>query len=153
MNMWWNASPVRKMILTRPFDKYMSELEVIGMQTIIDESTAYYEGNRPRIRGKLRWAKSRRTKTKNGNEGKATSDWPVLSQTQKSDIRMHEWRNKREGSLWKRNRASILIFSPGNIFLTGPHVFGDRVYVYGFHNCFNGYVYCLSDYAGRLLSV
>lgn len=42
------------MILTRPFDKYMSELEVIGMQTIIDERTAYYEGNRPRIRGKLR---------------------------------------------------------------------------------------------------
>lgn len=27
-----------------------------------------------------------------------------------------------------------------------PHVFGDRVYVYGSHDRFNGYVYCLNDY-------
>jgi len=27
-----------------------------------------------------------------------------------------------------------------------PHVFGDRVYVYGSHDLFNGYAYCLNDY-------
>ncbi len=27
-----------------------------------------------------------------------------------------------------------------------PHVFGDRVYVYGSHDRFNGYVYCMNDY-------
>lgn len=27
-----------------------------------------------------------------------------------------------------------------------PHVFGDRVYVYGSHDKFNGHVYCLNDY-------
>ncbi|MCL2079180.1 MAG: family 43 glycosylhydrolase [Oscillospiraceae bacterium] len=27
-----------------------------------------------------------------------------------------------------------------------PHVFGDRVYVYGSHDKFNGYVYCMNDY-------
>jgi hypothetical protein len=27
-----------------------------------------------------------------------------------------------------------------------PHVFGDRVYVYGSHDHFNGYVFCLGDY-------
>lgn len=27
-----------------------------------------------------------------------------------------------------------------------PYVFGDRLYVYGSHDLFNGYVYCLSDY-------
>lgn len=27
-----------------------------------------------------------------------------------------------------------------------PHVFGDRVYVYGSHDRFNGHVYCLNDY-------
>lgn len=27
-----------------------------------------------------------------------------------------------------------------------PYVFGDRVYVYGSHDRFNGYVYCLNDY-------
>lgn len=27
-----------------------------------------------------------------------------------------------------------------------PHVFGNRVYVYGSHDRFNGYVYCLNDY-------
>lgn len=27
-----------------------------------------------------------------------------------------------------------------------PHVFGDRVYVYGSHDRFNGYAYCLNDY-------
>ncbi|MEY8523553.1 family 43 glycosylhydrolase [Lachnospiraceae bacterium 38-10] len=28
-----------------------------------------------------------------------------------------------------------------------PHVFGDRVYLYGSHDHFRGYVYCLGDYA------
>lgn len=27
-----------------------------------------------------------------------------------------------------------------------PHVFGDRVYVYGSHDRFNGYVFCMNDY-------
>lgn len=27
-----------------------------------------------------------------------------------------------------------------------PHVFGDRVYVYGSHDLFNGYVFCMGDY-------
>ena len=27
-----------------------------------------------------------------------------------------------------------------------PHVFGDRVYVYGSHDFFNGWVFCLGDY-------
>lgn len=27
-----------------------------------------------------------------------------------------------------------------------PHVFGDRVYIYGSHDRFNGHVYCLNDY-------
>ena len=27
-----------------------------------------------------------------------------------------------------------------------PHVFGDRVYVYGSHDRFNGFAYCLNDY-------
>ena len=27
-----------------------------------------------------------------------------------------------------------------------PYVFGDRVYVYGSHDFFNGYVFCLGDY-------
>ena len=27
-----------------------------------------------------------------------------------------------------------------------PHVFGDRVYVYGSHDFFNGHVFCLGDY-------
>ncbi len=27
-----------------------------------------------------------------------------------------------------------------------PYVFGDRVYVYGSHDLFNGYVYCMGDY-------
>ena len=27
-----------------------------------------------------------------------------------------------------------------------PHVFGDRVYVYGSHDRFNGHAYCLNDY-------
>ena len=27
-----------------------------------------------------------------------------------------------------------------------PHVFGDRVYIYGSHDRFNGYHYCLNDY-------
>lgn len=27
-----------------------------------------------------------------------------------------------------------------------PHVFGDRVYVYGSHDFFNGYVFCMGDY-------
>ncbi len=29
-----------------------------------------------------------------------------------------------------------------------PHVYGDRVYVYGSHDHFNGYVFCLGDYMG-----
>ena len=28
-----------------------------------------------------------------------------------------------------------------------PYVFGDRVYVYGSHDYFNGYVFCMGDYA------
>ena len=27
-----------------------------------------------------------------------------------------------------------------------PHVFGDRVYVYGSHDKFQGHVFCLNDY-------
>ena len=27
-----------------------------------------------------------------------------------------------------------------------PYVFGDRVYVYGSHDMFNGYVFCMGDY-------
>ena len=27
-----------------------------------------------------------------------------------------------------------------------PHVFGDRVYIYGSHDYFNGNVFCLGDY-------
>ncbi len=27
-----------------------------------------------------------------------------------------------------------------------PYVFGDRVYVYGSHDCFNGHVFCMGDY-------
>ena len=27
-----------------------------------------------------------------------------------------------------------------------PHVFGDRVYVYGSHDQFNGWVFCMGDY-------
>ena len=27
-----------------------------------------------------------------------------------------------------------------------PHVYGDRVYVYGSHDRFNGHVFCLNDY-------
>ena len=27
-----------------------------------------------------------------------------------------------------------------------PYVFGDRVYIYGSHDKFNGHVYCLNDY-------
>ena len=27
-----------------------------------------------------------------------------------------------------------------------PHIFGDRVYVYGSHDFFNGYVFCMGDY-------
>ena len=27
-----------------------------------------------------------------------------------------------------------------------PHVFGDRVYVYGSHDSFNGWVFCQGDY-------
>lgn len=27
-----------------------------------------------------------------------------------------------------------------------PHVFGDRVYVYGSHDCFNGKTFCMNDY-------
>jgi len=27
-----------------------------------------------------------------------------------------------------------------------PHVFGDRVYVYGSHDIFNGWAFCLGDY-------
>lgn len=27
-----------------------------------------------------------------------------------------------------------------------PYVFGDRVYVYGSHDFFNGYVFCMGDY-------
>ena len=27
-----------------------------------------------------------------------------------------------------------------------PHVFGNRVYVYGSHDRFNGYAFCLNDY-------
>ncbi len=27
-----------------------------------------------------------------------------------------------------------------------PHVFGDRLYVYGSHDCYNGYVFCMGDY-------
>ena len=27
-----------------------------------------------------------------------------------------------------------------------PHVFGDRVYVYGSHDLFNGWAFCLGDY-------
>ena len=29
-----------------------------------------------------------------------------------------------------------------------PYVFGDRVYVYGSHDYFNGYVFCMGDYIG-----
>jgi len=29
-----------------------------------------------------------------------------------------------------------------------PHVFGDRVYVYGSHDTFNGHVFCMGDYMG-----
>ena len=29
-----------------------------------------------------------------------------------------------------------------------PYVFGDRVYVYGSHDYFNGYVFCMGDYMG-----
>ena len=29
-----------------------------------------------------------------------------------------------------------------------PHVFGDRVYVYGSHDYYNGYVFCMGDYMG-----
>ena len=27
-----------------------------------------------------------------------------------------------------------------------PHVFGDRVYVYGSHDRFNGMAFCMNDY-------
>lgn len=44
--------------------------------------------------------------------------------------------------------------TPGNPYLPSweyvpdgePHVFGDRVYVYGSHDFFNGHVFCLGDY-------
>ena len=29
-----------------------------------------------------------------------------------------------------------------------PHVWGDRVYVYGSHDRFNGYAFCMNDYVG-----
>ena len=29
-----------------------------------------------------------------------------------------------------------------------PHVFGDRIYLYGSHDRFNGYNFCLNDYVG-----
>jgi len=29
-----------------------------------------------------------------------------------------------------------------------PHIYGDRVYVYGSHDRFNGFVYCMNDYVG-----
>ena len=29
-----------------------------------------------------------------------------------------------------------------------PYVFGDRVYVYGSHDYYNGYVFCMGDYVG-----
>lgn len=29
-----------------------------------------------------------------------------------------------------------------------PHVFGDRVYVYGSHDSYNGHVFCMGDYMG-----
>ncbi len=29
-----------------------------------------------------------------------------------------------------------------------PHVYGDRVYVYGSHDFYNGYVFCMGDYVG-----
>ena len=35
-----------------------------------------------------------------------------------------------------------------------PYVFGDRVYVYGSHDYFNGYVFCMGDMcAGQLRSM
>lgn len=34
-----------------------------------------------------------------------------------------------------------------------PHVFGDRVYVYGSHDQFNGFAYCLNDYVCYSASV
>ncbi len=27
-----------------------------------------------------------------------------------------------------------------------PHVFGDRIYIYGSHDHYNGYVFCMGDY-------
>ena len=27
-----------------------------------------------------------------------------------------------------------------------PYVFGDRVYIYGSHDLWNGYVFCMGDY-------
>ena len=33
------------------------------------------------------------------------------------------------------------------VYIDGePHVYGDRVYVYGSHDRFNGHVFCLNDY-------
>ena len=29
-----------------------------------------------------------------------------------------------------------------------PHVFGDRLYIFGSHDAFRGYVYCPNDYVG-----
>ena len=32
-----------------------------------------------------------------------------------------------------------------------PYVFGDRVYVYGSHDYYNGYVFCMGDYGGATM--
>lgn len=39
-------------------------------------------------------------------------------------------------------------FLPLNEYIPGgePHVFGDRVYLYGSHDKFNGDRYCMNDY-------
>lgn len=46
------------------------------------------------------------------------------------------------------NKQAFNPFLPGNEYIPDgePRIFGDRVYVYGSHDKFNGFIFCLNDY-------
>ena len=55
---------------------------------------------------------------------------------------------KREEKIMGNKKQAFNPYLPSWEYIPDgePYVFGDRVYVYGSHDFFNGHVFCLGDY-------
>jgi arabinoxylan arabinofuranohydrolase len=71
----------------------------------------------------------------------------LTASAQRSIIAVQEYTKTGKGLRYVRGQRTNPYLPSWEYIPDGePYVFGDRVYVYGSHDRFNGYVYCLNDY-------